>query len=75
MQTLAAYLLGWGLARLVTWKHAASSFSMHGMHVQIILSPQVVLPGLVLTSLCAWLAVWLTTHHLGQRNLVVLLNE
>jgi len=75
VQTLAAYLLGWGLARLVTWKHAASSFSMHGMHVQIILSPQVVLPGLVLTSLCAWLAVWLTTHHLGQRNLVVLLNE
>ncbi len=75
VQTLAAYLLGWGLARLVTWKHAAASFSMHGMHVQIILSPEVVLPGLVLTSLCAWLAVWLTTRRLGQQNLAALLSE
>ena len=75
VQTLAAYLLGWGLARLVTWQNAVASFSMHGMYVQIILSPGIVLLGLALTGLCAWLGVWLTTYRLGNQNLAALLSE
>ena len=75
VQTLAAYLLGWGLARLVTWQNAVASFSMHGMYVQIILSPGIVLLGLALTGLCAWLGVWLTSYRLGNQNLAALLSE
>ena len=45
------------------------------MYVQIILSPGIVLLGLALTGLCAWLGVWLTTYRLGNQNLAALLSE
>ncbi len=75
LQTLAAYWLGWGLAALAIWQRSADSFSVHGMPVKISLSPQVLLPGLALSILFAWLGVWLTSSSQHRQSLAGLLNE
>jgi putative ABC transport system permease protein len=75
LQTLAAYLLGWGLAELVIWQNTASSFSMHGVRVEINLSPANLLLGLALTALFAWFGVWLAAYSQGRQSLAALLSN
>jgi ABC-type antimicrobial peptide transport system permease subunit len=75
IQTMLAYLLGWGLAELAIWKSAATTISLHGIFVKINLSPANILLGLALTALFAWFGVWLTSYSQNRKSLVSLLSD